>query len=67
MKRIHSHLVVSLVKEKVSVIEGSREYLQALGFESTALPVDGEGNAITFQRQACHFFNAEPSHISIPE
>ncbi|KAG1939691.1 UBX domain-containing protein 6 isoform X1 [Pimephales promelas] len=29
-------------QEKVSVIEGSREYLQALGFESTALPVDGE-------------------------
>ncbi|XP_048039057.1 UBX domain-containing protein 6 [Megalobrama amblycephala] len=29
-------------QEKVSVIEGSREYLQAVGFESTALPVDGE-------------------------
>lgn len=43
-KLIHSHFVVLLIKEKVSVIEGSREYLQAVGFEITALPVDGEGN-----------------------
>ncbi|XP_051551496.1 UBX domain-containing protein 6-like [Myxocyprinus asiaticus] len=29
-------------QEKVSGIVGTREYLQALGFESTMLPVDGE-------------------------
>ncbi|XP_051978338.1 UBX domain-containing protein 6-like [Xyrauchen texanus] len=29
-------------QEKVSGIDGTREYLQALGFESTMLPVDGE-------------------------
>uniref|UniRef100_A0A8B9HNV6 UBX domain-containing protein 6 n=1 Tax=Astyanax mexicanus TaxID=7994 RepID=A0A8B9HNV6_ASTMX len=29
-------------QEKVSGIEGSREYLQALGFESAMLPVDGQ-------------------------
>ncbi|XP_060797458.1 UBX domain-containing protein 6 isoform X2 [Neoarius graeffei] len=29
-------------QEKVSVIEGTREFLQALGFESTMLPVEGQ-------------------------
>lgn len=29
-------------QEKVSGIEGAREYLQALGFESSTLPIDGE-------------------------
>ncbi|GAA6110846.1 UBX domain-containing protein 6 isoform X1 [Tachysurus ichikawai] len=35
-------------QEKVSVIEGSREFLQALGFESTMLPVDGQENTEEF-------------------
>uniref|UniRef100_A0A8C1JH33 UBX domain-containing protein 6 n=1 Tax=Cyprinus carpio TaxID=7962 RepID=A0A8C1JH33_CYPCA len=35
-------------QEKVSVIEGSREYLQALGFESTTLQVDGEDRTEEF-------------------
>ncbi|XP_026884162.2 UBX domain-containing protein 6 [Electrophorus electricus] len=35
-------------QEKVSGIEGSREYLQALGFESTMLPVEGEEGAEEF-------------------
>uniref|UniRef100_A0A8C2JW60 UBX domain-containing protein 6 n=1 Tax=Cyprinus carpio TaxID=7962 RepID=A0A8C2JW60_CYPCA len=35
-------------QEKVSVIEGSREYLQALGFESTTLLVDGEDRSEEF-------------------
>uniref|UniRef100_A0A8C1ZRQ1 UBX domain-containing protein 6 n=1 Tax=Cyprinus carpio TaxID=7962 RepID=A0A8C1ZRQ1_CYPCA len=35
-------------QEKVSGIEGSREYLQALGFESTTLPVDGEDRTEEF-------------------
>lgn len=35
-----------LHQEKVSVIEGSREFLQAVGFESTMLPVDGQGKPI---------------------
>uniref|UniRef100_A0A673J2D7 UBX domain-containing protein 6 n=1 Tax=Sinocyclocheilus rhinocerous TaxID=307959 RepID=A0A673J2D7_9TELE len=35
-------------QEKVSGIEGSREYLQALGFESTLLPVDGEDRTEEF-------------------
>ncbi|KAK3562482.1 hypothetical protein QTP86_034598 [Hemibagrus guttatus] len=34
--------------EKVSVIEGSREFLQALGFESNILPVDGQENTEEF-------------------
>ncbi|XP_059425586.1 UBX domain-containing protein 6-like [Carassius carassius] len=35
-------------QEKVSGIEGSREYLQALGFERTTLPVDGEDRTEEF-------------------
>uniref|UniRef100_A0A9J8A4S5 UBX domain-containing protein 6 n=1 Tax=Cyprinus carpio carpio TaxID=630221 RepID=A0A9J8A4S5_CYPCA len=35
-------------QEKVSVIEGSREYLQALGFESTTLQVDGKDRTEEF-------------------
>ncbi|XP_042605856.1 UBX domain-containing protein 6 [Cyprinus carpio] len=35
-------------QENVSGIEGSREYLQALGFESTTLPVDGEDRTEEF-------------------
>ncbi|XP_073700321.1 UBX domain-containing protein 6-like [Garra rufa] len=35
-------------QEKVIVIEGSREYLQALGFESKSLPVDGEDKTEEF-------------------
>uniref|UniRef100_A0A671PFC6 UBX domain-containing protein 6 n=1 Tax=Sinocyclocheilus anshuiensis TaxID=1608454 RepID=A0A671PFC6_9TELE len=35
-------------QDKVSGIEGSREYLQALGFESTTLPVDGEDRTEEF-------------------
>lgn len=38
--------IICLLQEKVSVIEGSREFLQALGFESTVLPVDGQGEPI---------------------
>ncbi|MCI4383541.1 hypothetical protein PGIGA_G00027560 [Pangasianodon gigas] len=35
-------------QEKVSVIEGSREFLQALGFESTVVPVEGQENPEEF-------------------
>ncbi|KAM9460830.1 UBX domain-containing protein 6 [Clarias gariepinus] len=35
-------------QEKVSVIEGTREFLQALGFESTMLPVDGQEDTEEF-------------------
>lgn len=35
-------------QEKVNGIEGSREYLQALGFESTMLPVDGQEDTEEF-------------------
>ncbi|XP_052394096.1 UBX domain-containing protein 6 [Carassius gibelio] len=35
-------------QEKVSGIEGSREYLQALGFESSSLQVDGEDRTEEF-------------------
>ncbi|KAI5626498.1 UBX domain-containing protein 6 [Silurus asotus] len=37
-----------IFQEKVSVIEGSREFLQALGFESVALPVDGQEDTEEF-------------------
>ncbi|XP_062868624.1 UBX domain-containing protein 6 isoform X2 [Trichomycterus rosablanca] len=35
-------------QEKVSAIEGSREFLQALGFQSTMLPVDGQESTEEF-------------------
>lgn len=31
-------------QDKVRCVEGSREFLQALGFISAMLPVDGQGN-----------------------
>ncbi|KAG9343229.1 hypothetical protein JZ751_014208 [Albula glossodonta] len=39
-----------LPQDKVSTLEGSREFLQALGFESTTLPVDGQEDAEEFLR-----------------
>lgn len=39
--------IISLYQEKVSVIEGTREFLQALGFESTMLPVEGQGEPVS--------------------
>lgn len=35
-----------LFQDKVQSVEGSREFLNALGFISTMLPVDGQGQLI---------------------
>lgn len=32
-----------LFQEKVKSVEGSREFLQALGFTSVMLPIEGQG------------------------
>ncbi|KAG5851294.1 hypothetical protein ANANG_G00091570 [Anguilla anguilla] len=37
-----------IFQEKVSSMEGSREFLQAVGFESTTLPVEGQENEEEF-------------------
>lgn len=37
-----------IFQEKVSSVEGSREFLQAVGFESTTLPVEGQENEEEF-------------------
>ena len=39
-------LSFDLFQEKVRCVEGSREFLQALGFMSVMLPVEGQGKLI---------------------
>lgn len=44
-------------KEKVRCVEGSREFLQALGFISTMLPVDGQGEINYLRGGTCFLIN----------